>query len=116
MKTKQKGFTLVEVLIVTLILGVLAFIAIPRFNLDSIQTARINTCRTNVAILNTQIELYALDNNGVYPTNLRTLTENYNYFPDGSPLCPITGKQYPNRINNNHYRVNVVEHNQDHID
>ena len=56
----KKGVTLVELLIVVLILGALAAIAIPRLT-QSADTAKTNGCKTNVDIINSQIELYAAE-------------------------------------------------------
>jgi len=83
----KKGFTLVELLVVVLILGALAFIAIPRIS-QSATTAKINACKTNVDLLNSQIELYYA-NNGTWPADLDDLTSDPNYFPDGAPVCPF---------------------------
>ena len=53
---QNKGFTLVELMIVVLILGALATITIPRI-IGGAALARVNACKTNVMILNKQIEL-----------------------------------------------------------
>jgi len=87
---KRKGFTLIELLIVILILGALAAIAIPRIT-TSASTAKDNACATNVDLINTQIEIYAADSNGVYPSTLTTVTGSTKYFPDGTPTCPKGG-------------------------
>ena len=86
-RTSNRGFTLVELLVVVLILGALAFIAIPRIG-ASATTAKVNACKTNVGLLNSQIELYYA-NTGGFPTDLATLTGDTTYFPDGAPVCPF---------------------------
>ena len=84
----KKGFTLVELMIVVLILGALAAIAIPRI-MGGAETARISACSTNIDMLNSQIELYYA-NEGVWPASLAALTSDPNYFPDtAAPTCPF---------------------------
>ena len=100
----QKGFTLIELLVVVLILGIIAAIAIPRIA-DSGEMAKINVCRTNVKLINEQIEKFKIDT-GEWPNNLNELTENPDYFPDGLPECPF-GNSYPISGSNNRTK----EHN-----
>lgn len=88
----RKGLTLIELLIVVIILGALAAIAIPRIT-TSTTTAKQNACHTNVDTLNTAIEMYNIDT-GDYPAALTTVTNDANYFPDGAPTCPVTGNAY----------------------
>ncbi|MBN2590283.1 MAG: prepilin-type N-terminal cleavage/methylation domain-containing protein [Sedimentisphaerales bacterium] len=104
----KKGVTLVELLIVVLILGALAAIALPRMT-QSADTAKKNGCKTNIDIINSQIELYAAEHDGTYPANLKVITNSTVYFPDGPPICPITNKIYPNKLVNN--RVDATAHN-----
>ncbi len=84
---RRKGLTLMELLIVVIILGALAAIAIPRIT-TSATTAKINACKTNVDTLNTSIEMYNVDT-GSYPSALTDVTTDANYFPDGAPACPF---------------------------
>ncbi len=84
---KGKGFSLVELLIVVLILGALAAIAIPRIT-ASATTAKTNACATNIDVLNSQIEMYNADT-GAYPVSLAAITGSVTYFPDGAPVCPL---------------------------
>jgi len=86
---KRKGMTLIELLIVVLILGALAAIALPRIT-TSAQTAKENACASNIDIMNTQIEMYKLDT-GSYPDALTDVTGSTTYFPDGAPTCPLSG-------------------------
>jgi len=82
-----KGFTLVELLVVVLILGALAAIAVPRI-IGGATNAKINACKTNVDLINSQIELYYA-NHDSWPSALTTVTGDANYFPDGAPTCPF---------------------------
>ncbi len=83
----KRGFTLVELLVVVMILGALATIAIPRM-LSGATNAKINACKTNVDVLNSQIELYYA-NKAAWPATLAVVANDPNYFPDGAPECPL---------------------------
>jgi prepilin-type N-terminal cleavage/methylation domain-containing protein len=85
----KKGVTLIELLIVVVILGALAFVAVPRLTQTS-QNAKENACSTNLDVINSQIELYYLQSDA-YPSDIAQITENLTYFPDGAPSCPLGG-------------------------
>lgn len=63
---KAKGFTLVEILIVVVILGILAAIVIPQFTSAS-ESAKLSSTVTQLQSLRSQLELYQLEHNGNYP-------------------------------------------------
>ncbi len=82
----RKGFTLVELLIVVLILGALAAIAVPRI-IGGAKSAKTNACKTNVDVINSQIEMYYATTDA-WPSALSDVTQDTDYFPDGEPNCP----------------------------
>src|SRR5574344_499793 len=59
---KNKGFTLVELLAVIVILAVIALILVPVIT-GIIETARINVFKDNVMLAATQIDYYLYDQN-----------------------------------------------------
>lgn len=64
--TVAKGFTLVEILIVVVILGILAAIVVPQFT-NAANESRVGNVATQVSTIETQLELWAARNNGTYP-------------------------------------------------
>ncbi len=65
--TAKRGFTLVEILIVVVILGILAAIVIPQFTQASTE-AKENSLRSDLQSMRSQIELYKCQHNDVPPT------------------------------------------------
>src|SRR5437879_5983819 len=64
---KKRGFTLVEIMVVVVILGILAVLIVPRV-LGRSDEARAAAAKHDVAAIMQTLKLYRLDN-GRYPTN-----------------------------------------------
>ncbi len=62
----QRGFTLIEIMVVVVILGILAAIAVPRI-MDRPDTARLAKAKQDVRVVEGALKLYRLDN-FQYPT------------------------------------------------
>jgi len=65
-RKNNKGFTLVEILIVVIILGILAAIVIPQFT-NASTDARKNSLTSQLQTVRSQIELYKLQHNETLP-------------------------------------------------
>jgi len=66
MKQKTQGFTLIELMVVVVILGILATIIVPKV-MDRPDTARLVKAKTDIRAIESALNLYKLDNFN-YPT------------------------------------------------
>lgn len=89
---KKTGFTLVELLIVMVILGLLASIVAPRM-FSKVDSARQGTAKAQMQVIATALDSYRLDI-GYYPQDLNELLNSDKtmwdgpYFPQKIPLDP----------------------------
>ncbi|ACK42159.1 MULTISPECIES: type II secretion system protein [Dictyoglomus] len=97
---REKGFTLIELMVVIVIIAILAAVALPNF-MGATERARESAVRSAVKTLQTALEMYATDNQGYYPDYIYTL-KNGNYLPGGKfPNNPATNAEYGFTANNN---------------
>jgi len=74
MLRNQKGFTLMELMIVIVIIGVLAAIAVPAYK-GYVERAQKTACEANRRILSTAAGMYYIDNNQAYATSVAELVD-----------------------------------------
>ncbi|MBW1850426.1 MAG: type II secretion system protein, partial [Deltaproteobacteria bacterium] len=63
---EQAGFTLLEMLLVVILLGIMAMIIIPQIAVST-GDANLSTLQTNLSTMRAAIELYNYQHNGAYP-------------------------------------------------
>ncbi|MDR1943477.1 MAG: type II secretion system major pseudopilin GspG [Synergistaceae bacterium] len=82
-KNKRRGFTLVEIMVVVVIIGLLSALVLPRI-IGQSDDAKVTTTRAQISGIEQSLELYHL-NNGFFPTTeqgLRALVEKPNTQPE----------------------------------
>lgn len=98
-----RGFTLVELLIVVVILGILAAVVIPQFS-DASASTEASALRADLQIMRDAVQRYALEHGGNYPGSLtaiarytnmsgtmagnRTAVYKYGKYVSELPRCP----------------------------
>ena len=90
-KRGYKGFTLVELVVVLVILGVLVALAVPRFTASASKAKETTFC-SNVRTIKSQLELYKMTT-GSYPeagSFVDSFLKNESYF-ESAPINPYTG-------------------------
>jgi len=91
-RNKQKGFTMIELMIVVAIIGILAAIALPKFA-DMIEKSREGSTKGNAGAMKSANSIYYGDFQGVWPTTLNTFsTYKYSLYLDNIPQVKVTGK------------------------
>lgn len=102
MKNRKQGFTLVEIMIVVMIIGLLAALAIP-----SMQKARDNaqekTCINNLRQIKGAVQMYATEYNKASTDGITNAewTSIQDLLDDNTPTCPYGDDAYAKPANYN---------------
>lgn len=92
-KRQLRGFTLVELVVVLVILGVLVTLAVPRFTTIATKAKPTTFC-SNVRTIKSQLELYKMTT-GAYPVtaSLGVFLNDPKYF-ESAPVNPYTSSAF----------------------
>ena len=87
----QKGFATLEIILMVLVVGILATMAVPQFEKV---TASANTTKvqSDLAAINSAAAIYQMEKGSV-PTYAQLTASDANYFENGTPQAP-SGKIY----------------------
>ena len=95
-RKRDKGFTLIEIMIVVLIIGILLAIAVPNF-MNARETSRAKACVSNLKQIDAAKEQWAMDHDA---TNGGAVVDSEvnGYIKGGAPHCPSGGTYTYNAV------------------
>jgi prepilin-type N-terminal cleavage/methylation domain-containing protein len=91
-KIRPTAFSLLELIAVVVILGIIATLILPRASAARNEAAE-KACYHNRMLINSAVERYAVST-GSNPPDLDALANDPDYFPQGIPVCPVSGSAY----------------------
>ncbi|HKL76087.1 MAG TPA: prepilin-type N-terminal cleavage/methylation domain-containing protein [Halanaerobiales bacterium] len=108
---KERGFTLIELIVVIAVIGILASIAVPRYT-NVKDKADLTVIKMDLKNIQTLVEIYALENENQYPSqtefeNLDFVKQNYIYLTNVDEYLVY----YEKTINNNFYYIKNGDNN-----
>ena len=104
LKKNQKGFTLVELMVVVVIIGVLVAIAIPVYN-EVQDKAKRNAEEANIKIIESAIQVYLTDGGSLDDIVQKGLDELVPKYLKQIPESPYEGTYTVEEVEDNNFKV-----------
>jgi prepilin-type N-terminal cleavage/methylation domain-containing protein len=89
----RRGFTLIEIMIVVLIIGILLAIAVPNF-ITARKTSRTKACVANMKQIESAMEQFAMAKSKAQGDTIAPATDLAPDYIKSVPVCPSTGAAY----------------------
>ena len=103
-RRRKGGFTLIEIMIVVLIIGILLAIAVPNF-MKARESSRTKACMANLKQIDAAIEQWAMDSHppkaGTDTVTMGDLTGGAEPYLTTAPSCPSGGNYVMATVNEN---------------
>jgi prepilin-type N-terminal cleavage/methylation domain-containing protein len=96
-RSNTKGFTLVEIMIVVLIIGILLAIAVPNF-INARTNSRVQTCIANLKQIDSAKQQYAMADGLISGAAVNDATALVPTYMNSWPTGPITGTYLANGV------------------
>jgi len=71
-RLNEQGFTLIELMVVIVIIGLLATLVVPRV-LRNLFVANVGKAKADIVAIGSAVDQYAIENNGKYPESIEVL-------------------------------------------
>lgn len=91
---EKKGFTLVELMIVVVIMGILVAVAIPVYN-SATKNTKVKTCAANVKIVEENLSSYIMQGNAGEEFTFAQIVADFGATATGDKTAAITTDKWP---------------------